>query len=60
MVKNALINTDYIVHTTCTCIQFVLYFFYQVGKKYLLENEEELKDRIDFMQQMEPTSLLGK
>ena len=31
----------------------------QVGAKYELENEEELKDKLDFMQPLSPAPFLG-
>ena len=32
----------------------------QVGRQYEAENEEELKDKLDFVTQREPSPLLGE
>ncbi len=32
----------------------------QIGAKYQLENEEELKDKIDFMHPITPAPFLGE
>ncbi len=36
----------------CVCVK--------VGRQYESENEEELKDKIDFMNEREPSPLLGE
>ena len=49
-----------VVTESCHVHDIVTLLTSQIGKKYQLENEEDLKDKIDFMQVLKPAPFLGK